>query len=193
MVTDFHQWFIAGAGNLAVIMIVYSAMSYYLARLAWGRGGIAAVILLIIASQLFWIPLTIMTAPISEFPDTASYSPWFGNWLVTGFAIVLLQRKARSIPKSLNDAGQLDGLGAFHAWRRIVLPFIGSDLIRLAVFSTVASVMSAWVLVHTRGSNTAIIVPYLSLPLSDFVRMTGASLLGAVGLLGFFFGERRHE
>jgi ABC-type glycerol-3-phosphate transport system permease component len=183
-----------GAGvNLVGMLVLYSAASHFLAHLAWGRGGIAALILLIVVSQLFWIPVSILTATENEFVGTASYSSWFGNWLVTGFALVLLERTTRSIPKSLEETARLDGMGAMGTWRHVVLPFVRRDLMLLAVFLLMALLMASWYFMHFPDDMTALVIVLQRTETlrQHFGLITVASLFGAIPLIGIFFASRK--
>jgi ABC-type glycerol-3-phosphate transport system permease component len=183
-----------GAGaNLAGMLAFYSVASHFLARLAWGRDGMAVLILLIVLSQLFWIPVAILTATEHEVVGTASYSAWFGNWLVTGFALVLLQRKTRSIPKSLEESARLDGIGAMGTWRHVVLPFVRRDLMLLAGFLLMALLMESWHFYHFPDDMaTLVVVPQRTETLRQHLGLiTAASLFGAIPLIGIFFASRK--
>jgi ABC-type glycerol-3-phosphate transport system permease component len=183
-----------GAGaNLVGMLAFYSAVSYFLARLAWGRGGMAVFILLIVLSQLFWIPIAVLTATPNEFVGSSSYSAWFGNWLVTGFALVLLQRTTRSIPKSLEETARLDGIGAMGTWRHVVLPFVGRDLMLLASFLLMALLMASWYFVHFPDDMTTLVAV---LQRTETLRqhlglITAASLFGTLPLIGIFFASKK--
>ena len=183
-----------GAGvNLGGMLALYSAASHFLARLAWGRGGMAALILFIVVSQLFWIPVAILTATENEFVGTAFYSAWFGNWLVTGFALVLLQRTTRSIPKSLEETARLDGIGAIGTWRRVVLPFVRRDLLLLAGFLLMALLMESWYFCHFPDEMTTLVAVLQRTETlrQHLVLITAASLFGAIPLIGIFFASRK--
>src|SRR2546423_4945374 len=121
------------AADLGAMLALYCAITHFRARVAWDRRGLVPVLLLIVMSQLFWIPLALLTARPNEFVGSSSFSPWFANWLVTGFGVILLQRKTRSIPKSLKDASRLDALGPIATWHHVVLPFVRRDLLLLTI------------------------------------------------------------
>jgi len=59
--------------------------------------------------------------------------PFFGN----AFNIFLLRQFFRGIPRELDEAAQLDGLGYFGIYRRIMLPLSKPALAAVAVFSFV--------------------------------------------------------
>jgi ABC-type glycerol-3-phosphate transport system permease component len=151
------------------------------------------LILLIVLSQWLWIPVAILTATGDEFVGTASYSAWFGNWLVTGFALVLLQRTTRNIPKSLEDSARLDGIGSIRTWRHVVLPFVRRDLILLAGFLLMALLMASWYFCRFPDNMTALVVvlQHTEALRQHMALITIASLFGAIPLLGIFFASRK--
>jgi multiple sugar transport system permease protein len=153
----------------------------------------AVLILLIVLSQLFWIPVAILTATENEFVGTASYSAWFGNWLVTGFALVLLQRTTRSIPKSLEEIARLDGIGVMGTWRHVVLPFVRRDLMLLAGFLLMALLMASWYFIHFPDDMTTLVAVLQRTETlrQHFGLITAASLFGAIPLIGIFFASRK--
>src|SRR4051812_5711084 len=108
---------ISVGANLAGILVIYCVMAHALAGLAWRRRGIFGVIATIIVAQLFWIAPALLIVG-SRNPDNASsYALWFGNWLVSAVSLVLLWRTTMRIPRALEDAARLDGLGPFEIWR----------------------------------------------------------------------------
>jgi ABC-type glycerol-3-phosphate transport system permease component len=183
---------ISVAANLAGIMIIYALMAQALVSLAWRGGGIFGVIALIIIAQLFWLvpPLLIVG---NRNPDNASPSAlWFGNWLVCGFSLVLLWRTASRIPRALEDSARLDGLGAFDIWRRIVFPFAKRDLLLIAIFTVMATLLPYWSFVTVPDAGSAIVLyQKATTPTERILFMTVASLIGALPLIVIFFLGRR--
>jgi multiple sugar transport system permease protein len=173
---------IAIAIDLVVFVTIYSMASYFCARLAWQRRGTAALFLLIVLSQLFWVPLALLTEVPSEFDGRWSYSAWFANWLVTGFALVLLRRKTQGIPRALEDTARLDGLGALGTWRHAVLPFVKRELVLLAILLLMALLMAG---------PSRVVVHLVLTPTQYFGLAMGASLVGALPLVGLFFLAKR--
>jgi len=195
MSQDIVNCLIAIAVDLVVLVTIYSAASYLIARATWHRGGTFSLVLLVVLSQLFWIPLAILTARPSEFTGTASYSAWFANWLVTGFALVLLQRRTQSIPKSLEDAAQLDGLGAIGTWRQAVLPYVKRDLALVAIFLMMALLMSGWRFLFAGPDGLPSLVVFYRIVASEqyFALITIGSLIGAIPLIAIFFVAKRRQ
>ena len=183
---------LAGAANLVGIILLFSVASHFLARRAWRGRGTAAVIVLVFVTQLIWMPPAFLTAANSETFRVASYSLWFGNWLVTGFALILLGRKAGSIPKSLEDAARLDGLGGLATWRQAILPFVRQDLVLLAVFIVMATLLPYWAFINLPdASDSVVLFQRTDTPGEHLLLATAGSLVGAIPLLAIFFLEGR--
>ena len=184
---------IAVAVNLVGMLVIYSAMSGGLSRLARHGQGIFAVIALIVVAQLFWIAPALWIAGREGRGHATSYALWFGNWLVTGFSLVVLWKSAARIPIALGDAAQVDGLGGFGSWRYTVLPFVRRDLLLLAVFLLMALLMASWYLCHFPDDMTALVVVLQRTETlrQHLVLITAASLFGAIPLIGIFFASRK--
>jgi ABC-type glycerol-3-phosphate transport system permease component len=178
---------VAVAANLVGVMVIYAVMAQALARFSWRRGGIFAVIALIVAAQLFWIaPALLIVAPRD--PEGAScFALWFGNWIVSGFGIVLFSQRAKSIPRSLEDSAQMDGLGAFGVWRHAVFPFVRRDLFIIAAFTVMATLLPFWgcVTLPEAGGSIVLFQRFLSTS-GRLAFMAALSVAGAVPLIGIF-------
>ena len=183
---------IAVAVNLAGMLAIYSLLSHMLARVVWHGGGTLAVIALIVVTQLFWIAPALA---IIETPGTAhagSYALWLGNWVVCGFSLVIFWKSACRIPVALADAARLDGLGGFVAWRHVVLPFVRRDLVIVAAFTVMATLLPFWgcLTLPEAGSSIALFQRFLS-PSGRLAFMAALSLVGTVPLLAIFFFVKR--
>jgi ABC-type glycerol-3-phosphate transport system permease component len=179
---------ISVATNLVVMLVIYSFMTLMLARLAWHGRGILAVILTIVVAQLFWIGPAFVTAGAREPDHAASYALWFGNWLVCGFAVVLLWRTVKQIPRQLEDSARLDGLGLFSTWRHAIFPFVRRDLGLLALFTVMATLLPFWAFINLPDADRSIVLfqRFFSLK-GRILMMTAGSLIGALPLIAIFF------
>ena len=179
---------IAVATNLVVMLGIYSIMAHLLARFAWKGRGVLAIILTIVVAQLFWIAPAFLIAGAGEPDHAASYALWFGNWLVCGFAVVLLWRTALRIPKQLEDSARLDGLGAFGTWRHVILPFVRRDLGLLALLTIMATLLPFWAFINLPDADKSIVLFQRSFSVQGRIVMTAAgSLLGALPLIAILF------
>ena len=182
---------IAVAANLAGMLVIYSMLSYSIARAAWhGRGGFAVVALIAVA-QLFWIAPALWIVEARGTDHAGSYALWLGNWLVCGFSIVVFRKSAARIPVALDDAARMDGLGGFAAWRHTVLPFVRRDLVVVAVFTVMATLLPFWGLINLPDSNVVTILERSSSFAEHLARMVVASVLGAIPLVAIFFAVKR--
>src|SRR5688500_13852896 len=183
---------IAVATNMAVMLMLYSVMAHLLARRAWHGGGTFGVTLIIVLAQLFWIAPAFLIAGSGD-PDNASaYALWFGNWLVCGFAVALLWRTAQQIPQQLADSARLDGLGSFGTWRLAIFPFVRRDLVLLALFTVMATLLPFWAFINLPEADKSIVLFQRSFSLEGRIAMmTAGSLIGALPLIAIFFLEGR--
>ena len=185
---------IAVAVNLVGMLVIYSTMSHVLARIARHGRGIFAVAALILVAQVFWIaPALLLVVPRD--PDGASsYALWFGNWIVTGFALVLFSQRATVIPPALEDSARMDGLGAFGTWRQVVLPFVSTDLGLVALFTVMATLLPFWGFITQPDAGNSIVLfqRFLS-PQGRLAMMVAASFIGALPLIGIFFAAKKRR
>ena len=183
---------IAITTNLAVMLVIYSIMAHLLARLAWRGRGTLGGILTIVLAQLFWIAPAFLIVGARDPDNAASYALWFGNWLVGGFAIVLLARTAKTIPRQLEDSARLDGLGSFGLWRHVVFPFVRRDLTLLALFTIMATLLPFWAFINLPDADRSIVLfqRFFSLE-GRIVMMAAGSLIGALPLIAIFLLEGR--
>jgi multiple sugar transport system permease protein len=192
MSQDLVVCLIAVAANLVGTLILYALMAQGLTRLAWRSRGIPGVIAVLVLTQLFWIvPAWLIVLP-RDTEGASSYALWFGNWLVAGFSIVLLSSAAKSISRSLEDSARIDGLGAFAIWRHAVFPSVRRDLVLIALFTMMATLLPFWgfVTLPRAGESIVIFQRYLSPP-GRLALMVVTSLLGALPLIAVFFLAKR--
>ena len=183
---------IAGATNLVAMLLTYSIIGHLLLKRAWQGGRTFGVILMIVLAQLFWIAPAFLIAGARDPGNAASYAIWFGNWLVGGFAVVLLGRTANGIPRQLGDSARLDGLGSFGTWRRVVFPFVRSDLVLLAIFTIMATLLPYWAFTDLPEADRFIakFLSFFSLP-GRIAMMMAGSVIGALPLVAILYLEAR--
>jgi ABC-type sugar transport system permease subunit len=181
---------IAVAVNLAGMMAIYFVMSHVIVGLVWRRSSIPGVLALIVIAQLFWIaPAFLIEAKGAG--RAGSYALWLGNWLVCGFSLVLFLKSAAHIPVALHDASRMDGLGSLATWRHATLPFVRRDLIIVAVFTIMATLLPFWGVINLPDGNVITIFERTSSFAEHVTRMAAGSLLGAIPLIAIFFAARK--
>src|SRR2546421_7304308 len=143
---------ISVVANLAGMLVIYLIMAHLLAGLAFGR-GISGVIAAIVLAQLFWIAPVFFIVGVRNPGSFAACSLWFGNWLVCGFALVLLSQTTKQIPRQLEDSARLDGFGLVGTWCHVIFPFVRRDLGLIAFFTIMATLLPFWALINVAGGS----------------------------------------
>ncbi|PYI92681.1 MAG: hypothetical protein DME97_10290 [Verrucomicrobia bacterium] len=185
---------IAVAMNLAGMLIIFSALSHALSRVAWSDGGTFGAIALIVVAQLFWIAPALLIVGDRNGGHAAAYALWFGNWLVSGFSLVLFLRTTMTIPISLKDAARMDGLGGLSGWRHTVFPFIRRDLMIIALFTVMATLLPFWGFINLPEATNVITIFERSVGAGErVVAMMSTSLVGALPLIAIFFVAKREQ
>jgi len=179
--------------NLAGMLLIYSFIAFFLARLHWHAHGIPAIVVTIISSQVFWILPTMIglkpaiTQESLEISYYGSYSFFFGNWLVSAFSIILFCHAIKGIPRQLEDSARLDGCSWFATYRHAVLPLLRRELglIALLIIIATAVPLLAHIVAHVFSDP---------LPLSTndaLIRMLAWSAIATVFVVAIFFIAKR--
>lgn len=190
---------IAVSANLAGMLLIYSLMAHALARFHWDRRGAMGVLVTILVAGLFWIvPLLILDL---RNLDAAPYALWFGNWLVSGFSVVILCQGVRWIPPQLEDSARLDGCGWFGTYRHVVLPLVRRELGLIALLTVMATSLLFWV-AFTAPGGSRVFPPWLHLLLpiegehslglarTFLTTITGSLVMTLPVMLIFLFAKR---
>ena len=185
---------IAVAANLGGMLVIYSAITGALARIARDGRGIFKLVALTVVAQLFWIAPALWIVEAQGTNRAASYALWFGNWLVTGFGLVLFWKSVVRIPRALDEAARSDGIGAVGRWRHTVLPFVRRDLIVIAAFTVMATLLPFWGFINQPDAGNMITIFERGSSVAEHIgRMVAASLIGAVPLFAIFFAAKRRD
>ena len=185
---------IAVVVNCGGMLVIYAVMAHALAKLACRGRGVFGVILALFAAQLFWIVPALLVVVPRDPESASSYALWFGNWLVCGFSLLLFWRSALRIPIALDDSARLDGLGALGTWRQAVFPFVRRDLVLIAVFTMMATLLPFWgVINQPDAANVIVLYQRISSPAERIGMMIASSLLGALPLIAIFFAVKRQS
>ncbi|HXM32695.1 MAG TPA: hypothetical protein VN921_03505 [Chthoniobacterales bacterium] len=179
---------IAVAVNLAGMLALYLVLAHLLARLTWRGRGVFGVIATVVVAQLFWIGPALLIVVPRDPEGASSYALWFGNWLVSGFSVVLLGQTARRIPRQLEDSARVDGLGVMGTCRHAILPFVRRDLGVIAIFTVMATLLPFWGFITLPDAgNSIVLFQRAASPTQQIGMMIACSLLGALPLIAIFF------
>ena len=180
---------IALSVNLAGMLLIYSFMVFFLARLHWHGRGTTLVMMTIIAAALFWIVPTMIGFGYSIVGSPASYSLCFGNWLVSAFAVILFSKTVQQIPRELEDAARLDGCSRLGTFSHVVLPLVRPELGFIAVFVVMATALSFWA--SLTGSRGIEFRPLFGLiPCDSLLTMLTVSVMTSLPVIAIFFAAK---
>lgn len=139
--TLFLRWLwnttLAGAAVVVITLLLAVPAAWALARLtgAWGQQlGIGIFLTYLIPPTLLFIPMSRVVgwlglqdslwAIIVTYP---TFTVPFSIWLLMGFF--------KAIPKDLEEAALVDGLGRFEAFVKLIIPISVSGILTVVIFS----------------------------------------------------------
>lgn len=140
--------------SVALVVILSSLAGYGFARLPF-RGS--TLMLLAIVGTLT-IPLAILLVPIFLMANAVGLlSTNLGlilpNVAVTlPFAILIMRASFLAIPREIEEAGIMDGAGAFNRWRLIMLPIARNGVVLVTVITSY-NVWGEYILAKTLAMN----------------------------------------
>ncbi len=190
---------IAFAANLAGMLLIYSLLALALVRFSWHGRGIIAFLVTIVAAELFWMASAFLAFGPASVNTPVSYSIWFGNWLVSGFSIIILCQAVRRIPRQLEDSARLDGCGSVGIYWHVLLPLVRRELILIGFLTAMAMSLPFWFLLPT-DSGGGFFPLWLGLLSGGIAtsgqstvigRMIAGSLIATLPIIGIFFIAKR--
>lgn len=121
-------------------VISSSLVGYAFARLrAPGKGVMFMIVLatMMIPAQITMIPQFLL---FKELGWVNTYLPLIvPNFFTNAFNVFLVRQFVSRIPGELDEAAQVDGLGYFGVYRRIILPMMWPILTAIAIFTLTAA------------------------------------------------------
>jgi ABC-type glycerol-3-phosphate transport system permease component len=180
--------------NLAGMLVIYSLMAFALARLRWRRRGVIAVLATLVVAGQFWIGPTLLFRNGDY--AAISYALAFGNWLISGFGLIVLAQAVRLIPRQLEDSARLDGCTGFGTYWHVLLPLVRRELcliVFLTLIGTLMLVLVPPVRAYDPRFNATWLEWSLSLlppgwpePISSIALMMGGSLVATLPMIVVF-------
>jgi multiple sugar transport system permease protein len=116
-------------------------VAYAFARLHWPGKSVAFVILLstmMLPAQVTMIPSFLIWRNLGWYNTLNPL--WVPAWFGGAFFIFLMVQHMKTIPRELEEAARLDGLGPFRTWALIILPQVKPSLAAIAIMTF----MGAW-------------------------------------------------
>jgi multiple sugar transport system permease protein len=111
-------------------------VAYAFARLNWPGRGVALVVLLstmMVPAQVTMVPSFLVWRALGWY-DTL-YPLWVPAWLGSAFFIFLMIQHMKTIPRELEEAARIDGLGVVATWWYVIVPQIKPTLAAIAIMS----------------------------------------------------------
>jgi multiple sugar transport system permease protein len=124
--------------GLTVVGSLFSSafVAYAFARLAWPGRGVALALLLstmMVPPQVTMVPSFLIWRGLGWYNTLNPL--WVPAWFGNAFFIFLMIQHMRTIPKELEEAARIDGLGVVQTWWYIIVPQLKPSLAAIAVMS----------------------------------------------------------
>ena len=128
-------------GATILVLIVATPAAYYIARFRFP--GRLVFLLLVLCTQMLQ-PTVLAVGLFQEFKGWQGYAVWGALILINGafnlsFAIWIMQAFFASVPKEVDEAALIDGLGRLQTMFRISLPLVWPGIVTAIVFVFVNS------------------------------------------------------
>jgi multiple sugar transport system permease protein len=136
--------FLRYAGNslLVAALTMLGAMfssafvAYAFARLHWPGRGVALGVLLstmMIPSQVTMIPSFLLFRGLGWYNTLNPL--WVPAWFGNAFFIFLMVQQMKTLPRELEEAARIDGLGMVQTWWYIIMPLVKPTLAAISIMS----------------------------------------------------------
>jgi ABC-type glycerol-3-phosphate transport system permease component len=136
--------FVRYVGNSLILVVLSMAgflfssafVAYAFARLSWPGRGVALVLLLstmMVPPQVTMIPSFLIWRNLGWY-DTL-YPLWVPAWFGSAFFIFLMIQHMKTIPRELEEAARIDGLGIVATWWYVIVPQLKPTLAAIAIMS----------------------------------------------------------
>ena len=183
---------IAGGATLLVLLVATPA-AYYIARFRFP--GRLVFLLLVLCTQMLQ-PTVLGVGLFQEFKGWSGYAVWGALILINGafnlsFAIWIMQAFFASVPKEIDEAALIDGLGRLQTMFRISLPLVWPGIVTAIVFVFVNSwneYAAALILVQQQDLQplTVSMPRFLGLYIQDWQYLFTVALIAIVPVVILF-------
>lgn len=132
---------VIAVGATLLVLVVATPAAYYIARFRFP--GRMVFLLLVLVTQMLQ-PTVLAVGLFQEFKGWQGYAVWGALILINGafnlsFAIWIMQAFFASVPKEVDEAALIDGLGRLQTMFRISLPLVWPGIVTAIVFVFVNS------------------------------------------------------
>jgi multiple sugar transport system permease protein len=173
-------------------------VAYAFARLAWPGRGLALVLLLstmMVPSQVTMIPSFLIWRRLGWYNTLNPL--WVPAWFGSAFFIFLMIQHMKTIPRELEEAARIDGLGIVQTWWYVIVPQLKPTLAAIAIMSF----LGAWnefmgPLIYLRDqSKFPLSLGLFGMRLdsgADWSMLMAANMLMTLPSIVVFFGFQRY-
>lgn len=186
-------------GATLLVLLVATPAAYYVARFRFP--GRLAFLLVVLVTQMLQ-PTVLAIGLYQEFVGWKGHMVWVALILINGafnlsFAIWIMQAFFSSVPKEIDEAALIDGVGRVQALFRIALPLVWPGIVTAIIFvfvNTWNEYAAAFVLVQDPSLQplTVAMPRYLGLYIRDWQYLFTTALIAIVPVIILFaFIEKR--
>lgn len=186
-------------GATIVVLLVATPAAYYIARFRF-RGRLAFLLLVLITQMLQ--PTVLAIGLYQEFKGWTGYAVWGALILINAafnmsFAIWIMQAFFAAVPKEVDEAALIDGLGRMQTMFRISLPLVWPGIVTAIIFvfvNTWNEYAAAFVLVQQPELQpiTVSMPRFLGLYIEDWQYLFTTAIVAIVPVVILFsFIEKR--
>ena len=123
---------------LTMLGAVFSSafVAYAFARLHWPGRGVALAILLstmMIPSQVTMVPSFLLFRGLGWYNTLNPL--WVPAWFGSAFFIFLMVQQMKTLPRELEEAARIDGLGVVQTWWYVIVPQVRPTLAAISIMS----------------------------------------------------------
>lgn len=190
---------VIAVGATLLVLFVATPAAYYIARFRFP--GRMVFLLLVLCTQMLQ-PTVLAVGLFQQFKGWQGYAVWAALILINGafnlsFAIWIMQAFFASVPKEVDEAALIDGLGRLQTMFRISLPLVWPGIVTAIVFVFVNSwneFAAALILVRDNDLQplTVSMPRFLGLYIQDWQYLFTVALIAIVPVIILFsFIERR--
>ncbi len=180
-------------GATLLVLLVATPAAYYVARFRFP--GRLVFLLLVLITQMLQ-PTVLAVGLYQEFRGWQGYAVWGALILINGafnlsFAIWIMQAFFASVPKEIDEAALIDGLGRLQTMFKISLPLVWPGIVTAIVFVFVNSwneYAAALILVQDQNLQplTVSMPRFLGLYIQDWQYLFTVALIAIVPVVILF-------
>ncbi len=184
---------VVSVGATLLVLLVATPAAYYVARFRFP--GRMVFLLLVLCTQMLQ-PTVLAVGLFQEFKGWGGYAVWGALILVNAafnlsFAIWIMQAFFASVPKEIDEAALIDGLGRLQTMFRISLPLVWPGIVTAVVFVFVNSwneFSAAFILVNqTQLQPLTVSMPrFLGLYIKDWQYLFTVAMIAIIPVVILF-------